>query len=131
MGNSIADMAAAGASTICLYDARSAQAQAVASHLKSHYPNMDIHADQLTLAGFDLVVNATPLGMEPNDPLPIDVTQIEPQMVIAEIVMKCEITPMLAAAQSQGCRVVLGREMLQEQLALYLDFFGLTPAIAN
>jgi shikimate dehydrogenase len=86
---------------------------------------------QPALSGFDRVVNATPLGMELDDPLPIDVTQIEPHMVVAEIVMKREITPMLAAAQARGCRMVLGREMLQEQLALYLDFFGLTPATAR
>lgn len=125
-----AALAASGASKIRLHDARPAHAQTVASHLKSYYPDIDIHSDQPNLAGFDLVVNATPMGMELDDPLPIDVAQIEPHMVIAEIVMKREITPMLAAAQTRGCRVVLGREMLQEQLALYLEFFGLTPRAA-
>jgi len=120
-----AALAAAGASTIRLHDARPAQAHAVANHIKTFYPDTDIHADQPILAGFDLVVNATPLGMEENDPLPIDVSQIEPNMVIAEIVMKREITQMLAAARARGCRIVLGREMLQEQMALYLEFFGL------
>lgn len=123
-----AALAQAGASTIRLFDARAAQAEAVASHLSSFFPGTDIHVAEPHLAGFDLVVNATPLGMNLDDPLPIDVTQIEPQMLIAEIVMKREITPMLAAAQARGCRIVLGREMLREQLALYLDFFGLTPA---
>jgi shikimate dehydrogenase len=66
--------------------------------------------------------------MEASDPLPVDVAQITPQMVVAEIVMKREITPMLEAARSRGCRIVLGREMLQEQMPLYLDFFGLSPA---
>lgn len=123
-----AALAAAGARRIRLHDARPAQAETVASHLGTFFPDTDIHSAQPVLAGFDLVVNATPLGMNLDDPLPIDVAQIEPQMVIAEIVMKREITPMLAAAQARGCRIVLGREMLQEQLALYLDFFGLTPA---
>jgi shikimate dehydrogenase len=126
-----AALAAAGAGMIRLHDVRAAQAQAVASHIKTFYPDTDIHAAQPSLAGFDLIVNATPLGMNVDDPLPIDVTQIEPQMVIAEIVMKREITPMLAAAQACGCRIVLGREMLQEQLALYLDFFGITPKDIN
>ena len=65
--------------------------------------------------------------MDADDPLPIDVTQITPTMVIAEIVMKREITPTLDAARARGCRIVLGREMLQEQMPLYLEFFGLTP----
>lgn len=123
-----AALAQAGAHTIRLFDARQTQAESVASHLKSFYPGTDIHVAEPRLAGFDLVVNATPLGMNLDDPLPIDVSQIEPQMLIAEIVMKRDITPMLAAAQACGCRIVLGREMLREQLALYLDFFGLTPA---
>ena len=52
-------------------------------------------------------------------------------MVVAEIVMKREITPMLDAARARGCRIVLGREMLQEQMSLYLDFFGLPPATTD
>jgi shikimate dehydrogenase len=123
-----AALATAGASTIRLHDTRAAHAEALAAQLRSHFPGTDIHAGASALAGFALIVNATPLGMEASDPLPIDVAQIAPQMVIAEIVMKREITPMLEAARARGCRIVLGREMLQEQMPLYLDFFGLSPA---
>jgi shikimate dehydrogenase len=76
----------------------------------------------------DLVVNATPLGMEPTDPLPVDVAQITPSMLIGEIVMKREITPLVDAARTRGCRLVFGHEMLREQMPLYLQFFGL-PAV--
>ena len=123
-----AALATAGASTVRLHDTRSAHAEALAAQLRSHFPRTDIHAGAAALAGFGLVVNATPLGMDADDPLPIDVTQITPEMVIAEIVMKREITPMLEAARARGCRIVLGREMLREQMPLYLDFFGLTAA---
>jgi len=126
-----AALVATGANTIRLHDVRPGQAEAVAHHIRTFYPDADIDVGQPTLAGFGLIVNATPLGMDIDDPLPIDVTQIEPHMVIAEIVMKREITPMLSAALARGCRIVLGREMLQEQLALYLDFFGLTPTGSN
>jgi shikimate dehydrogenase len=51
-------------------------------------------------------------------------------MTIAEIVMKREITPLVAAARAKGCRTVLGREMLREQMPLYLDFFGL-PSVST
>ena len=123
-----AALATSGASTIRLHDTRAAHAEVLAAQLRSHFPGTDIHTGVSALAGFALIVNATPLGMEASDPLPIDVTQIAPQMVIAEIVMKREITPMLEAARARGCRIVLGREMLQEQMPLYLDFFGLAPA---
>lgn len=122
-----AALATAGASAVRLYDTRIAHAEALAAQLRSHFPHTDLHAGANALAGFDLVVNATPLGMEATDPLPIDIAQITPGMVIAEIVMKREITPMLEAARARGCRIVLGKEMLQEQMPLYLDFFGLAP----
>ncbi len=124
-------LASAGASKVRLFDARAAQADKVAQHLKSYFPDTDIHVGSNKLAGFDLVVNATPLGMEPDDPLPIDIAQIEPTMLIAEIVMKREVTPMLAAALARGCRIVRGLEMLREQLPLYLEFFGLTSTGAK
>ena len=123
-----AALADAGAAAIRLHDTRSDHAARLAAQLASHFPRTVVDAGPATLAGFDLIVNATPLGMEADDPLPIDVGQITPSMVIAEIVMKREITPMLAAARARGCRVVLGREMLAEQMPLYLDFFGLPPA---
>jgi shikimate dehydrogenase len=126
-----AALADAGAAAIRLHDTRRAHAEALAAQLASHFPRTSIDAGPATLAGFRLIVNATPLGMEAADPLPIDVDQIMPSMVVAEIVMKREITPMLAAARQRGCRIVLGREMLQEQMPLYLDFFGLPPAPAE
>lgn len=123
-----AALATAGVGAIRLHDTRTAHAEALAARLRSHFPHTDLHAGANALAGFDLVVNATPLGMEAADPLPIDVAQIMQRMIIAEIVMKREITPMLEAARARGCRIVLGKEMLQEQMPLYLDFFGLAPA---
>jgi shikimate dehydrogenase len=126
-----AALAASGASAIRLHDTRSAHGEALAAQLRSHFPRIAIDAGPAALAGFALIVNATPLGMEPGDPLPIDVAQITPAMVVAEIVMKREITPMLEAARARGCRIVLGREMLQEQMSLYLDFFGLPPAATD
>ena len=88
-------------------------------------PAVTVEAGEARLDGFDLVVNATPLGMEPTDPLPVDVGQITPNMLIGEIVMKREITPLIDAARARGCRIVLGHEMLREQMPLYLEFFGL------
>lgn len=113
------------ADSVRLFDTSSSRANEVANHLASCFPSCTIQAGSNDLAGFDLVVNATPLGMEPSDPLPVDATQIEPNMLIAEIVMKQETTPLLAAAIARGCRIVRGREMLIEQVPLYLSFFGL------
>jgi shikimate dehydrogenase len=75
-------------------------------------------------AGFDIVVNATPLGMKEGDPLPMDVSRISPSSFVGEVVMKQEITPFLAAARARGCAIQIGTDMLFEQIPAYLEFFG-------
>ena len=123
-----AALAAAGAARIRLADTRTQHALALAARLQAHYAASVVEAGPARLAGFDLVVNATPLGMEAGDPPPVDIDEIVPAMLVAEIVMKREITPLVDAARARGCRTVLGREMLREQMPLYLEFFGLPSA---
>ena len=55
-------------------------------------------------AGYDLVVNATPMGMNPEDPMPFDISRLSPSTFVGEVVMKNEITPMLRRAKEIGCR---------------------------
>ena len=80
--------------------------------------------DQALASYFDIVVNATPLGMNDGDPLPMDVDRISPDTFVGEVVMKQEITPFLAAARSRGCEIQVGTDMLFEQIPAYLEFFG-------
>ena len=70
------------------------------------------------------MVNATPLGMNAGDPLPVDVERIAPGAFVGEVVMKAERTPFLAAAQARGCRIQVGTDMLFEMIPPYLEFFG-------
>ena len=64
--------------------------------------------------GFDVVVNATPVGMKEDDPLPFDVARIAPSCFVGEVVMKSEYTPLLRAALDKGCDVQVGTDMLFE-----------------
>ena len=82
-------------------------------------------------AGFDVVVNATPLGMKEGDPLPFDVTRIDPAAMVGEVVMKTEYTPLLQAALAKGCGVQVGTDMLFEMIPAYLEFFGYGTATAD
>jgi shikimate dehydrogenase len=75
-------------------------------------------------AGHDIVVNATPLGMEPGDPLPMNVERISPGTFVGEVVMRDTMTAFLRAAQARGCRFQVGSDMLFEQIPAYLEFFG-------
>jgi shikimate dehydrogenase len=76
-------------------------------------------------SGYDLVVNATPLGMNAHDPLPMNITRLAPGTTVADVVMATDITPLLRAASERGCRIHPGSEMAIEQGPSILDLFGL------
>jgi len=82
-------------------------------------------------AGYDIVVNASPLGMNDDDPLPMDVAGIAPDTFVGEVVMKEEMTPFLRAAQAKGCPIQIGTDMLFEQIPAYLEFFGFPTTTAE
>ena len=123
-----ASLAAAGAGEIALYDAFHASSQALAGRLREHYPGLVVKTGSNDPAGYDLIVNATPLGMKDGDPLPFDVSRIAPSTFVGEVVMKQAITPLLAAAQAKGCRIQVGTDMLFEMIPAYLEFFGFGTA---
>jgi shikimate dehydrogenase len=132
VGSAIAaSLAAAGVGRLALYDLHAPAAQALAARLAKHYPQVRVGTGSSDPAGADLVVNATPLGMNRGDPLPLDVARIAPQAFVGEVVMKAEMTPFLTAARARGCRVQVGSDMLFEMIPAYLEFFDLPGADAE
>jgi len=129
VGSAIAaSLAAAGVARLTLVDTQTTTARALRDRLQQAWPALQVHLGEPDPAGFDLVVNATPLGMEPGDPLPLDVSRLEARTFVGEVVMRERITALLAAAQARGCRVQVGTDMLFEQIPAYLSFFGLPEA---
>jgi len=123
-----ASIAAAGAAELMLFDMNEASANALAARLREHYPQMKVATGSKDPAGYDVVVNATPLGMKESDPLPFDVDRIDPSTFVGEVVMKTEYTPLLQAAKAKGCQVQVGTDMLFEMIPAYLEFFGFGTA---
>jgi shikimate dehydrogenase len=132
VGSAIAaSLAAAGVAELTLFDVQAASAHALAERLAAHYPALMLHTGSNDPADMDLVVNATPLGMNDGDPLPIDVARLSPHTFVGEVVMRTEITAFLSAAQARGCPTQLGTDMLYEQIPAYLDFFGFPSTTAE
>jgi len=126
VGSAIAaSLAAAGVAAISLFDMNPAAAEALAGRLRAHYPALQVHTGSNDPAGHDLVVNATPMGMNEGDPLPMDVSRIAPGTFVGEVVMRTEMTAFLNAAQQRGCPVQVGSDMLFEQIPAYLEYFNL------
>ena len=132
VGSAIAaSLASAGVAAIGVFDIRAAVADALAQRLKQEYPNLAVRTGSNDPAGYHLVVNATPMGMNEGDPLPMDVSRLSPDTFVGEVVMATEMTAFLTAAQAKGCRVQIGADMLFEQIPAYLEFFGLPSTTAE
>jgi shikimate dehydrogenase len=129
VGSAIAaSLAAAGVGEIGLFDARPESTEALAGRLRQHHPGLRVRSGSSDPAGYGVVVNATPLGMNDGDPLPLDVSRIERDAFVGEVVMKQEMTAFLKAVQARGCRFQVGTDMLFEQIPAYLQFFGFPAA---
>ncbi|MBS7544149.1 shikimate dehydrogenase family protein [Ancylobacter oerskovii] len=132
VGSAIAaSLARAGLAEIGLFDSDAQAAEGLGRRLVQHYPALRVATGSNDPAGYDLVVNATPLGMRPGDPLPVDVTRLSPSAYVGEVVLAQEITPFLAAARERGCGFQIGTDMLFEQIPAYLEFFGLPSTTSD
>ena len=125
VGSAIAaSLAAAGVRRLSLFDTHPERARALADRLAPLHPQLALTWDSNDPSGHDIVVNATPIGTHEEDPLPVDVDRLERGTWVGDVVLSPEMTPFLIAAQTRGCRVQVGADMLFEQIPTYLEFFG-------
>ena len=120
-----ASLAAGGVAELGVFDVNTASSQGLAARLSTHYPALKVNTASNDPADFDVVVNATPMGMNEGDAMPMDTSRIARGAVVGEVVMKREMTAFLQAAKARGCTVQVGTDMLFEQIPAYLEFFGL------
>ncbi|MDN3985986.1 shikimate dehydrogenase family protein [Zwartia vadi] len=117
-------LADAGVACLDIYNRTESKAQDIITRLKGVYPQVAMAAVGASPLGYDLVINATSLGMKPNDPLPFEVSDLHAEQIVAEIIMTPALTPLLQAAQAKGCRIQYGLPMLECQIELMADFMG-------
>ena len=125
VGSAIAaSLAAAGVTRMGLVDAMGGAAESLGERLTGHYADLTVRIGSADPTGYDLVVNATPLGMNDGDPLPIDMNLLSSSTFVGEVVMKSAVTPFLRAARERGCETQVGVDMLFEQVPANLEFLG-------
>jgi shikimate dehydrogenase len=80
----------------------------------------------------DLVVNATPLGMQPDTQNPLREDQLHKDMTVFDLVYTPPVTPLIEAARAKGCITITGSEMFIEQAReqFYL-FFGIDVPVED
>lgn len=72
--------------------------------------------------GFQLVLNATALGMSSGDTLPVEAHLLSSSMFVGDVVAGHGVTPLLQAAQAMGCRTVDGAAMVECGVDLMAEF---------
>ncbi|MDR6376838.1 shikimate dehydrogenase family protein [Paraburkholderia caledonica] len=117
-------LAQSGVREIALSDIDGERVRQVVEAVANAAPSCICRACEPTFDGHDLVVNATPLGMKPDDALPVDIAGMNAQHVLFDIVPKPDVTALMRAAQSQGVTTIGGKRMIEGQARALAGFFG-------
>jgi shikimate dehydrogenase len=113
-----------GARSLAIANRTQSKALELAGRVHAAFPRLELAADPPADAPFDVVVNATSLGMRPGDALPLAPEAVARAGLVAECVIAPEITPLLARARELGRPIHTGVPMLAAQMGLMLDFMG-------
>lgn len=128
IGASLVCAGARAAAEVAFYDPLPGKARDVAARINAAATSRVFAVDSNDPAGFDVVINASPLGLKLDDAMPCDVSRLEPHAALLDIVMKNQPTPVVRAARARGLNAQPGFEMMIQQCHLYLDFFGFHDA---
>jgi shikimate dehydrogenase len=119
------------AEKVVLFDVDTAKAALLVKHLNAGRGNV-VQADAAEIKdrdfmqGPDIIINATPLGLKPGDPSPVDTTLISPRQAVCDLIYKN--TALLSAASAAGCVTMNGLGMLLWQGVIAFEIFtGVKP----
>ncbi len=118
-------LAEAGAAAVGLFDVDADKAENLHRRISAAFPRCSAEVTPPRADGYDILINATPIGMVDGDGLPAVFPAFDPALLVVDIIIKPELTPLLAHAQACGCQIVGGRAMLEGQADEIMRFFGL------
>ncbi len=126
-GSAIAlSLVEAGVAELAIHDAMTDRRDSLIGRLNalanSNGRGTPVRGGSTDPTGFDLAVNATPLGMKPTDPLPMDVGRLSPSAFAADVITAPVVSPFLEAAGARGCRTQTGVDMFSAQVEFIADF---------
>jgi shikimate dehydrogenase len=114
-------LADGGVSDLVVYDKDAARSSNLVARLAE--TGRPVRVGTPDPAGFELVVNASPVGMRADDPLPVDAGRLVPGAIVADVIV--HETELLRRAAALGCRTIDGTGMMDHQLATMAAHLGL------
>lgn len=117
-------LAAEGVRELFLVNRTASKAEAIAAEIRSRFPDTKAEAGYPT-SRVDVVLNATSLGLKPDDELPFDAKMFSLSQAAAayDMIYRPAETPFLRTAAAAGCRVANGLGMLLYQGARALELW--------
>jgi shikimate dehydrogenase len=112
----------AGVAALALHEADDERRETLARKL-AHYGAARITRGSTDPTGHDLVINATPMGMKPSDPLPIDAKNLSATVFVGDVVTVPAVPPLIEAARARGCATMSGTGMFEAVRDRMVDFF--------
>ena len=124
-------LADAGVRSIDIIDTDAPKAKALVEKLKRTFPQCELAAVSGMPANVDTVVNASPIGMRPDDGLPGEIGPLHPDTLVGDVVITVTPTPLIRRAMQSGCRWVDGRDMHGGQADAITAFFASASRAAS
>ncbi len=122
-------LASEGAGILFLVNRTIAKAEAMAAEIRKRFPQQQVTVGY-PKNKVDMVINATSLGLQPEDDLPFDPKQFSLQQTrcVYDLIYRPAETALLKAARAAGCRAANGLGMLLHQGAKALEIWSDKPA---
>lgn len=117
----------AGIAELAIHDADTARRDALIARLQARF-GAAVRAGNDDPSGFDLVANATPMGMQPSDPYPVQVDKLTGSQFVGCVITAPAASPLVVAARKLGCKTQVGGGMFANLLHLMVDFLLTDPA---
>jgi len=118
------ELAAAGIQSLSIIDPRKERAAELASTLRDAFPASRIEAVDTVPRSFDMVVNASTVGMRDDDGLPGELGALAAGTLVGDVIVSPKPTPLIRHATRHGCRYVDGHDMIAGQADALMAFFG-------
>ena len=118
-------IAATGVKRLFLVNRTVSKAEAIAFEIQQRFPAVEVTVGY-PQNEVDLVLNSTSLGLQQNEPLPLDTSAfaLNQSRAVYDMIYKPTETPLLAAAKAAGCKTANGLGMLLHQGAKALEIWS-------
>lgn len=129
-GAAVAGLVLARVASLSIVNRDMGSAEALIGRIECHLRGIEATAQPFEGSGIDavrsadLVINATPLGMRPNDPSPVPADWLREGQLVLDMVYRAEPTALMTEATRVGARALNGLGMLVAQGALAIDIWA-------